>query len=182
MAVRSVFRERLQLPMAEKRQDFKHHRPLQYDGTYLCPVCRHGQIQELALTEAFACDFCRHIFTANLTEQTLQVVDSSQPMTWRWNGRGWLAAYQEDYPLSSLIWLMGAILVVLPCAMIWGAAYVFPPLPDSQWASFPTVWATSALILHLGIVLWIFAEYYQMPFYVSTKIRFQRLLRALSDA
>ncbi len=64
-------------------------RSLNFHETYICPVCRHGQIAELTLMDAFACNFCRHIFTANLREQSIHVEDSSQPMTWRWNGRNW---------------------------------------------------------------------------------------------
>ncbi|MBD0269899.1 MAG: hypothetical protein ICV77_16605, partial [Cyanobacteria bacterium Co-bin8] len=43
-------------------------------STYLCPVCRHGQIEAMTLMDAFACNFCRHIFEVNLEQQTVQVV------------------------------------------------------------------------------------------------------------
>ncbi|HEY9645238.1 MAG TPA: DUF2396 family protein, partial [Chroococcidiopsis sp.] len=105
-------------------------RSLSYDESYLCPICRHGQISSLVLMDAFACNFCRHIFTANLAEQTVQVVDSSQPMSWRWNGRTWRFAHQpDDLNLTVMIWLIGAVLVMLPSALVWLSAYTFPPLP-----------------------------------------------------
>lgn len=156
----------------------KKTRPLRYDGTYRCPACRHGHIAELPLMEAMACDFCRHIFTLNLSSQSIQVVDSSQPMSWRWNGRKWVAAYHDDQQLSVLIWILCGGLVVFPALIVWIAAYVFPPLPDSPWAQFSTLWAVSAFGLHLAMVGWMLAEYYQVPFYVSNKIRLQRLFRA----
>jgi hypothetical protein len=143
---------------------------LNYEESYLCPVCRHGHISGLTLMDAFACDFCRHIFTGNLKEQTVQVVDSSQPMSWRWTGRRWQFAYQDDLNLSTLIWLIGIVVTTLPPALVWFAAYIFPPLPDSRWAWFPMAWAGCTLVIHLVMVGWLMAEHYQFPLYVSSKV------------
>jgi hypothetical protein len=150
---------------------------LNYEESYLCPVCRHGQITGLTLMDAFACDFCRHIFTANLKEQTVQVVDSSQPMSWRWVGRRWQVAYRDDLNLSTLIWIISIVVITLPPSLVGLAAYIFPPLPGSRWAWFPFAWAGGTLVIHLGMVLWLIAEHYQIPFYVSTKIRLQAAFR-----
>jgi hypothetical protein len=149
---------------------------LSYSGTYLCPVCRYGQITGLTLMDAFACNFCRHIFTANLPEQTVQVVDSSQPMSWRWNGRGWKVAYRDDFDLTFIIWLISGAVVVVPSALVWLAAYTFPPLPGSPWAWFPMVWVGCTFLVHLFMVSWLLVEHYQLPLYVMTKIKLQQLL------
>ncbi|MBD2461607.1 hypothetical protein H6G89_11150 [Oscillatoria sp. FACHB-1407] len=151
-------------------------RQLSYQETYICPICRHGQITGLTLMDAFACDFCRHIFTANLPEQSVQVVDSSQPMSWRWNGRNWQVAYQDDFNLTMMIWLIGVLLVGLPSAIVWLSAYTFPPLPGSPWAWFPMVWVGCTFLVHLVLVLWVMAEHYQLPWYVASKVRLRSLL------
>ncbi|WAL58323.1 hypothetical protein [Thermocoleostomius sinensis] len=149
---------------------------LDYQGTYLCPVCRHGQISALTLMDAFACNFCRHIFTANLPAQTIQVVDSSQPMSWRWNGRTWKSTYQDDPNLTLVIWFIGAILIVLPSSIVWLMAYLFPPLPGSTWAWFPNVWLGCTIGVHLLMVSWLLAEHYQLPLYISSRIRIRTWL------
>lgn len=144
---------------------------LSYDGTYVCPVCRHGQISGLTLMDAFACSFCRHIFTANLETQSVQVVDSSQPMTWRWNGHNWHAAYRDDPNLTLLIWFIGIVLITLPASIVWLSAYLFPPLPGSTWSWFPSVWLGFTFGVHLLMVGWLLAEHYQLPIYVANRIR-----------
>lgn len=62
---------------------------LNYYNAYHCPVCRHGEITTLPLMEAFACNFCRHIFTANLDKQAITIADSQLPLTWYWTGKNW---------------------------------------------------------------------------------------------
>ncbi len=124
--------------------------------------------------DAFACNFCRHIFTANLLSQSVHVVDSSQPMSWRWTGRRWQASYRDDLNLTVAIWLIGIALVVLPSIVVFVFAYMFPPLPNSQLSWFPAVWCGVTLVVHLGMVTWLVAEHYQLPPYVANKIRFQR--------
>jgi len=151
-------------------------RPLTYQETYLCPICRHGQIEAMALMDAFACDFCRHIFTANLRDQSIRVEDSSQPMTWRWTGRNWLMANQLDMDLTTLVWFVGSLLVVFPPLLIWLSSYLFPPLPGSKWYWFPTVWAGLTFCVHSLGVAWLLAEHYQIPLYITCKVRLQSLL------
>ena len=149
---------------------------LSFQGTYLCPICRHGQISNLTLMDAFACNFCRHIFTANLETQSVQVVDSSQPMAWRWNGRSWQTAYQNDFNLTVVLWLVGLTLIFLPSGIVWLATYIFPPLPNSPWAWFPLLWVGCTFTLHFLMVSWLLAEHYQLPLYIATKIRLSTLL------
>ncbi|MBD1842275.1 hypothetical protein H6F89_02380 [Cyanobacteria bacterium FACHB-63] len=156
-------------------------RTLNYQEAYPCPICRHGQVEGLTLMDAFACNFCRHIFTANLNEQTVHVEDSSQPMTWRWNGRKWQAANQTDVDLSIVIWLVGLALVVLPPSLIWLPSQVFIPLDGSSGAWFPKFWIALTFACHFGFVSWLLAEHYQLPLYVAGKVRIRRWLERFSS-
>lgn len=159
----------------EERSASLERRSLNYQETYLCPVCRHGQIQAITLMDAFACEFCRHIFTANLPEQSVHVEDSSQPMTWRWNGFTWQAANRIDLDLAIAVWAIGAVLVFLPPALIWLSSHTFPPMRGSIWYWFPTFWSGLAFVSHFLFVAWLVAEYYQFPPYVASKVRLARV-------
>ncbi|MEM9162802.1 MAG: hypothetical protein AAGC54_07005 [Cyanobacteria bacterium P01_F01_bin.4] len=149
-------------------------RPLSYDDSYSCPVCAHGQLSVLVLTDAFACDFCRHIFTANLDEQSVQVIDSAQPMAWRWTGKQWRSAYQRDSSLGGVLWGLGLLLIGMPVSLILLSAYLFPPLNAAGAIHFPIMWALLTLLLHALMVGWLIAEHYQWPWYVAMKISLQR--------
>jgi hypothetical protein len=127
----------------------------------------------MVLMDAFACDFCRHIFTPNLHEQTVQVVDSSQPMGWRWSGKNWRPIYQDDFNLTFVIWTVGAGLVALPPSLVWLSSHTFPPMEGSRWSWMPSVWVGLTLTLHFLLVLWLITEHYQFPFYVSLKVKLQ---------
>ena len=156
-------------------------RTLNYQQSYQCPICRHGQIESLTLMDAFACNFCRHIFTANLKEQSIHVEDSSQPMTWRWTGRNWQAANQMDFDLTIVIWLVGVSLVVLPPGLIWLSSYMFPPLDQSSGAWFPAFWIVLTFACHFLFVAWLLLEHYQVPFYVASKVRFRQWLEGMRN-
>ncbi len=127
--------------------------------------------------DAFACDFCRHIFTPNLEAQTIEVVDSVQPMTWRWTGQSWRQSRHLDRDLTLLVWGLGAVLVLLPPGLVWLAGYVFPPLPDSPGASVPLIWAGLTLLCHSLLALWLVAEHYQFSAYVALKLQLRRQLQ-----
>lgn len=148
---------------------------LNFQSAYICPICRHGHISGLAMMDAFACDFCRHIFTGNLQQQTVQVVDSTQPMVWRWSGRNWQAMHRGDANLTVVIWAVGMVVMLLPPSLVWLSSYIFPPLPGSRWAWFPTLWVGCTFLVHFLMVAWLIAEHYQFSFYVSSKIRLQTL-------
>ncbi len=162
--------------VSKRDQQLSGWRDLNYQETYVCPVCRHGQIAALTLMDAFACDFCRHIFTGNLLEQSIHVEDSSQPMTWRWNGHTWKAANQLDVDLTIVVWFVGLALVLLPPVLIWLSSHTFPPMQGSTWAWFPTVWISLTFFTHFTFVGWLLAEYYQVPAYVTCKIRLRDAL------
>lgn len=150
---------------------------ISYSGTYTCPVCRHGQISVLTLTEAFACNFCHHIFTANLQKQLLQVADSSQPMTWQWTGRTWKATYQRDTELTFVLWLVAIALIILPPGLVWLSAYIFPPAEGSTGSWIPTLWIGLVFLSHLVIVGWLISEVYQFPIYAAIKVKLRQWVR-----
>jgi len=59
------------------------NKPLNFDETYRCPACGSGELSAIAMMDVFACDFCRHMFTANLSAQSVHLADSIQPMSWQ---------------------------------------------------------------------------------------------------
>jgi hypothetical protein len=128
----------------------------------------------LVLTEAFACNFCRHILTADLLNQRVQVVDSNQPLVWQWTGQRWRSCHQPAAALTPLVWITAGLLLFAPAGLVAGASYLFPPLDPTPGWSFGAVWAIATLALHLLLVLWLLAEHYQLPLYVATKVRIQR--------
>ena len=150
---------------------------LSYSGTYTCPVCRHGEISAMTLTEAFACNFCHHIFTANLQKQLIQVVDSSQPMTWRWTGSTWKGTHQRDTELTFVLWVVAIALIALPPFLVWLSAHTFPPAEGSTGSWIPTAWIGLAFLSHLILVGWLIAEVYQFPIYAVVKVKLRRWLR-----
>ena len=85
--------------------------------------------------DTFACNFCRHIFEANLEEQTLHIVDSSEPFGWRWLGQRWQPIHQQD-GVAVALGATAILLLVLPTGLVAGSAYLFPPLEGSYGAFF----------------------------------------------
>ncbi|MEB3213556.1 MAG: hypothetical protein VKL39_19560 [Leptolyngbyaceae bacterium] len=152
------------------------NRTLDFGDTYICPVCRHGHISQLTMMDAFACDFCRHIFEIHPPQQTIRVVDSAQPLLWHWNGRNWTSRSDLDESLTIFLWMISVFLTVVPASIIGLSAYVFPPLPNSPWFWFPFVWAIATFLAHLTMVSWLMAEHYQFPIYVLSKLRIRRWL------
>ena len=138
---------------------------------YPCPICRHGEISALFMTEAFACNFCRHIFSVQPDEGVIKVEDSSQPLTWRWNGRTWQSMHREDWDLTIVIWSMGLSLIFLPptlvfvsCWSAWGSPALSP------WT---LVWTIATFCTHFVLISWMLAEHYQVAPYISGKVRFR---------
>jgi len=148
-----------------------------YQSEYPCPVCRLGQIKVLPLMDAMACDFCNHIFTANLEKQQLQMPSRQPPLTWRWNGRNWTGAQLENMELSWVYWLAAAALVLLPTALIGLTVYAFPPTPGTPLSWLPRVWVWLAFLSHLTIIGWLVIEFYQFPVGVYLRVMRQHLLR-----
>jgi len=137
--------------------------PLDYREAYPCPLCRRGQISGLALTEAFGCVTCNHIFTANLERQSVQLADSSPPLTWRWQGDRWQVGSADRDRLGWEVWLVAIAFTLLPPTIVGTMAYLFPPLPDSGLQWFPIVWTGMTFLAHFSLVAWLILEYYQIP-------------------
>lgn len=148
--------------------------PLNDRGSYPCPICHHGQLQGLVLTEAFSCSFCHHIFAADFKAQSVRVEDIHQPLTWRWFGRNWQIVRSPSEALTLSVWLVAIAVIILPPSIIWLSAHTLPP-PSDRGTEFSTVWASLTFILHVGIVGWVLAEHYQLPLYLSAKLNLQRL-------
>jgi hypothetical protein len=155
-------------------------RRLSYDDRYDCPICRHGEIAPITLMDAYACNFCRHIFTANLMEQVLRVEDSATPMAWRWNGRAWRNVRWADgnRDLTTLVWVFCLGLMVLPPTIVWLPMQIFPPLEGSEGAWFPLFWLVMTIVAHGVMGVWLLAEHYQWGFYVISRERLGRLFAA----
>lgn len=149
-------------------------RTLNFHDTYTCPVCGHGELSVLTLTEAFACSFCRHIFSANLDSQLLQMVDSVQPMVWFWTGERWRQSGRPDGHITAVVWSFALAIACLPALLIMLSNYMFPPIDSNGLTQFSVIWTVATLLAHAGIVLWLIAEHYQWPWYVTTKIKLSR--------
>ncbi|MDJ0714469.1 MAG: hypothetical protein QNJ54_09640 [Prochloraceae cyanobacterium] len=136
---------------------------LTYSDVYNCPVCRHGEISAIPLMEAFACNFCRHIFTANLEKQLLKMADSQIPLTWRWDGQNWRGMQRQGFEVGWFYWIAGMAFVMIPPTIVGVGAYLFPPLPSDPLFWFPFVWTPLTFLCHLACLLWLVVEYYQFP-------------------
>jgi hypothetical protein len=152
---------------------------LEGGASYECPVCRHGQIEAMALMDAYACNFCRHILEANLDQQTVHLVDGIQPMGWRWQGWRWQPLHHPAADLTLTLWIVGLALILFPAGLVVLGGYVFPPLDEADQGHWSLVWASITLLAHTAMVGWIIAEHYQFPYSVLAKVRVQRLLARL---
>lgn len=78
--------------------------------------------------------------------------------------------------MTIAVWLVAVLLVLLPPTLIWLSSHTFPPLEDGEGNWFPTVWISLTFALHFLFVAWVLLEHYQVPLYVSCKIRLRDLL------
>lgn len=149
---------------------------LNYQGIYPCPVCHVGEISTLSLMEAMACQFCHHIFTADLKTQRLQMADKVPPLTWYWNGKSWVGAHIKEVQLSWIYAFAGVALIALPSTLVGLGAYLFPPLPGTPLAWLPTAWVGLTFLAHLAIVSWLVVEFYQFPVFAYLRAMRQHFL------
>lgn len=147
---------------------------LQPHQTYPCPVCRHGEISQMVMMEAWACNFCRHILTQEGSVPILKLEDSHLNCRWRWQGKAWRAVRQTDAELTLAVWLVALALAILPPALVWLSYHTFPPLPDSAWPWFPRLWVGLTCAIHWGLVTWILLEHYQVAPYLAWRVRWLR--------
>jgi hypothetical protein len=145
-------------------------------GEYPCPVCRHGRITQMTLMEAFACNFCQHIFTTNFEKQLLKMADSQLPLTWYWNGKNWKGIQREGADLGWGYVVLGLAFVGLPTGIIGLGSYLFPPLPNSPLSWLPVFWEILTFIAHLSCLLLLIVEYYQLPIMLYVRALRRRLL------
>ncbi|TAE58153.1 MAG: hypothetical protein EAZ76_08335 [Nostocales cyanobacterium] len=140
---------------------FSHQLNLQED--YPCPVCRVGKISTMPLMEAMCCDFCQEIFTINLESQEIKMPSRQPPLIWRWNGWKWNQAQIEGVELGWGYILAAIVFVLFPTSLIGIGAYYFPPHPHVPLSWIPYIWTLLTFLSHLGIIIWILIEIYQIP-------------------
>jgi hypothetical protein len=163
----TLLRERLQFQPPQHR-----------DHDQECPLCRHGTLSTLMMMDAMSCDFCRHIFSIDITQPMVQepiirIEDSSQSLAWQWTGSRWKVLPQADKPLIIWLWVLCGSIVTIPSLLMILATHLFPATPHSRGAGFAFVWLWLTIGSHVIAALWILSEHYQWPIYQ----RFQRLLR-----
>ncbi|MBE9060650.1 hypothetical protein IQ256_06630 [cf. Phormidesmis sp. LEGE 11477] len=144
---------------------------LNYSSTYRCPACASGELNVIALMDVFACDFCRHMFTANLDTQSVQLADTVRSRIWHWNGWRWRTSQQRD-TAAVMVWAFSAGLTIVPVTLIALSNYIFPPLEASN---FPLMWIELTLVAHGVMAGWLLAEYHHWPWYISSRIRLKQL-------
>jgi len=149
-------------------------KPLNFQDSYPCPVCRNGALQGMVMMDAWSCSFCRHIFSANLAEQVLRLEDTVPKTAWRWQGDRWASLHSTRGDLSILVWFTSVFLLVIPSGLIWLGAYVFPPMGGLTWNSFSIVWGEITFSVHFLIAAWLLVEHYQLPSYVAARIAIDR--------
>ncbi|MGB8697993.1 MAG: hypothetical protein WCD18_01130 [Thermosynechococcaceae cyanobacterium] len=152
---------------------------LSFEERYPCPVCRYGQLEGLFMMEAFACSFCRHIFTTDLAQQCIRLEDNVQPLQWRWRRDRWVALREISTDWLLVIWAVGVAFVSIPTALVWLVYHTFPPLPGQNGAMFPLVWTGLVFVAHFAIVGWLWVEHFQYPLYVTAKLYCQRFFAQL---
>jgi hypothetical protein len=122
----------------------------------------------MLMMEAWSCNFCRHILSQEGSQAILRLEDSQWvDCRWRWRGQSWQVVRPGGAEMTAVVWGMALILTVLPAGVLGLAYYTFPPLPDSGWPWFPLFWLGLTLVAHLGIVLWILFNHYQVSPYLS---------------
>ena len=161
---------RVLLGQRKKLAELKPTIRLAFDESYRCPACGSGEMSAIAMMDVFACNFCRHVFTANLQTQSVQLADSLQPMAWQWNGWRWKTAQQSD-TAAVVIWMFAGVLTAAPVGIIAVSSYIFPPLEGSN---FPLMWIGLTLLSHGIMSGWLLAEYHRWSWYVGGRIRWQR--------
>lgn len=140
-----------------------NYRPLNYNEDYICPVCRNGRISTLAMMETFACNFCQHLFEAEISTQKLTLLDSQFPIIWQWYREKWVRINPDGVEIGWGYLILGILFVLLPTVIVGSTSYLFPPLPGSYLAWLPVFWTILTFLSHLSCFIWLVLEYYQFP-------------------
>lgn len=151
------------------QQEWSEFNRFHCEGTYPCPVCRHGKVAEMPLMETFACNFCQHIFTTNYDKQLLKMADSQLPLTWYWNGKVWKGIHREGAEVGWAYVLFGLGFVLIPTSIIGIGVYLFPPINGSLLSWLPLAWTVMTFVAHLLCVIWLIVEYYQFPIFLYVR-------------
>jgi hypothetical protein len=128
-------------------------------NTCPCPVCRHGNLSNLAMMDSLACDLCNNIFTPDPKSQLLELEGSPMTVRWEWDGRHWRAPYGQGIGLG--VKLAAAAFVILPTALMVFSVLRFRPVPGSPLSWFPYFWIGATLFCHFACVFSAFSSYYQ---------------------
>lgn len=147
---------------------------------YPCPICRVGEIFTMPLMEAMACQFCHHVFTADLEQQQLQMADRQPPLMWRWNGNSWSERQLKDVEIGWSYALGAIAFVVLPTILIGITVYARPPVPSLPLSWFPVFWTGLTFFLHLGIIGWLVIEFLDFPLWAYLNRQWQNIWRRSS--
>ncbi|PIG90565.1 hypothetical protein [Gloeocapsopsis sp. IPPAS B-1203] len=137
--------------------------PLNLHDSYPCPVCRIGNITPLPLMDAMACDLCAQIFTVDLEQQQIKMPARQPPLLWNWNGKHWQDAQLEGVEFGRGYILAAIALVLLPPTLIGLVIWIHPPAAHTPLSWLPYVWAGLGFFAHLGIIVWLMIEFYQLP-------------------
>ena len=159
------------------QQEWTEFNRFHQDGEYSCPVCRHGKVSRMPMMEAFACNFCQHIFTTNFDKQLLKMADSQLPLTWYWNGKIWKGIHQEGLEVGWSYIVVAIGFVLLPTIIVGSGMYLFPASPESLLSWLPLGWTIATFCAHMFCVIWLVIEYYQFPIFLY----FRALKRKLSS-
>jgi len=139
-------------------------KPLNPSESYPCPVCRSGEISALPLMEdTFSCQFCQHLFSADVKQQLITMMDSEIPLSWYWNGKRWSNPQRKGIEIGWEYAIASIIFILFPTLIVGIGAYLFPPVPGTPLAWLPTAWTVLTLIAHSAILVWLFIEFYQFP-------------------
>ncbi|MCM1981267.1 hypothetical protein [Lyngbya confervoides] len=145
----------------------------------VCPVCRHGHLNAMALMETVSCSFCHHIFSLEVPpppvqRPTLSIEDFPQSLRWQWTGDNWRSLPQVEMPLTLWLWAVALAIMILPPTLLGLAMAIVPVAAYSRGAWIPPFWMVATLIGHGWIGLWLLAEHYQWPWYTRLQIFWQR--------
>lgn len=152
------------------------NKTIDYQGVYPCPLCRAGDISNMALMEAMSCNFCQQIFTIDLEKQELILPSRQPPLTWRWDGMNWKQPRLEGVELGWGYTVGALAFIALPTTLTGIIAYYLPPQPQQPFTWVPCIWAFLTFLSHSSVIIWLFVEIYQIPVASYFRAMQQRLL------
>ncbi|MEB3289578.1 MAG: hypothetical protein VKI82_06655 [Leptolyngbya sp.] len=118
---------------------------------YPCPCRRSGYLQPIALTEAFGCDRCQHIFVLQEDGYVMEQLSTQYPYkrAWRWTGQQWRldrSALRLSYPS----------LLVMTAFVVMAFFLILAAFQSPQNArTMTSLLMTLATLAPLGVVFWL---------------------------